>query len=106
MSGIEEKPIKEELSLRAFRAFDSTFEGALSVRDRRRERRHGARIGIVIYSICVVVNLIAAAMNFIVGNWIAVLHVILIVVFSCWLNRDIQVYIENTDIGRIQFVRN
>ena len=111
MSGVEEKPIKkEELSLRTFKAFGMTFEEytTLSAPDRRRERRNRARTGIVIYSICVVANVIAAVLYFIVGNWFIVLHVLAAILFLCWLRDDFDTYIENTElnIGRVHLVRD
>lgn len=102
MSGIEEKPIKEEeLSLRTFKAFGLTFEEytTLSAPDRRRERRNRARTGIVIYSVCVVANVIAAMLNFIVGNWFMVFHVLTAIIFLYWLRDDFDTYIENTELN-------
>lgn len=108
MSGIEEKPVKEEPLLRTFKAFGMTFEEHTNAQrpDRRRARRNAARTRIYIDLIVIAANFIATVLNIILGSWVAIVSILTIIPFMYWLNGDVTTYIENMDIGSVRFVRD
>ena len=113
MSGIEEKPIKEELSLRTFEAFGLTFEEYIDGRNpgRIRERRDKARKEIFVDLIYFAANFITLILSLVVGSWGIIFPILGCALFLYWLDGDIKTYVDNTqvdqlDIGRISLVRD
>ena len=109
MSGVDERPVEqEEPSSSTFKAFGMTFEEYTNAQrpDRRRARRNAARTRIYIDLIVIAANFIATVLNIILGSWVAIVFILTIIPFMYWLNGDVITYIENMDIGRIQFVRD
>ena len=96
MSGIEEKPIKQETpSLEKDKLFDTVFEECRAMlRPSRSELRRKVKRNILIDMFCFIVSLIPLVWNLITGSWAIIVSIVVCAFFAGILIKDFQKYFD------------